>query len=237
MGLCQSTYALWTAKSQQSHESPARDGSSSEDAAWELQRQLMLDEFDALKKKCSDLEETLKQTQEESGRIQQASQEATNARENQVEELQMSNSSLLRRAREAEGREAELKEEVEILRCGQPWPSAPASSSRTNPAPSSSRPYASTRVIDSDFSAQDHAVPPRRTQPPFDNTRTRKREPQKRTKWSEADSNTLIGLIGRYGGKYSEIENAWKTYFPARHPRDQTQIKDKARNLKIWMLR
>lgn len=236
MGLCQSTCALWTTKSQQSHESPARDGSSSEDAAWELQRQLMLDEFNALKKECSDLKKTLKQTQGESRRIQQASQEATNARENEVEELQMSNSILLRRAREAEDREAELKEEIEILRCGQPWPSAPASSSRTNPPPSSSRPYASARVIDSDSSAANDAAPPRRSRPTFVYTRTRKRETQKRTRWSEEDAETLVRLIGRYGNQYSEIEEAWKK-LPGRHPRDQRQIKDKARNYKIWILK
>lgn len=222
----------------------------------------MLDEFDGLKRKCSDLDETLKQTQRESARqIQQASQEAKNACEDEIEELHMRNSGLLRRVKEAEDREAKLKEqaeilrcgllrrvkeaedreaklreEVEILRCGQPWPSAPASSSRTNPAPSSSRPHASARVINSDSSADDDAARPDRPQPAFHATRRpRKREPQQRTPWPDQDANLLIMLIGKYGGQYSEIEKAWKE-FPERHQRSQGQIKDKARNLKISIL-
>lgn len=236
--LCHPSCAFWIAKSQHSREFPTRDGSSSEDDTWEVQRQLMLDEFNELKRKCSDLKETLKQTQEESARqIQEASQEAKNSRKDEIEELHMKNSRLLRRAKEAEDREAKLREEVKILRCGQPWPSATASSSRTNPAPSSSRPHASARVINSDSSADDDAARPDRPQPAFHATRRPPtREPQKRVQWSDQDAKTLVRLIGEYGGRYSKIEKAWETDFPDRHPRDQGQIKDKARNLKIWIL-
>lgn len=247
--LSHSTCARWTAKPKPSHESTAPGGSTAQDSTWEDQRQTMIDENRRLTDKCSDLEanyldlmaktseleRSLTLTQNDSAvRIQ----EAMNNRENQIKELQLKNIALLRRVKKAEDREAQLKRDVEILQCGQPWPSAQASSSRTNPPPPHSRPHASTTVIDLDCSDEDDAAPPRRSQQGLDAPRrTLRREPQRRTPWSDEDANTLLRLIGEYGARYSKIEEIWGEHFPRRHPRDQKQIKDKARNLKITFLK
>lgn len=185
--------------------------------------------------KTSELERSLTRTQNDSAvRIQ----EAINDREDQIKELQLKKIALLRRVKKAEESEAKLKQDVEILQCGQPWPSAQASSSRINPPRPHSRPHASATVIDLDSSDEDDAAAPRRSQQGFDAPRrTGRREPQRRTPWSDEDADTLVQLIGRCGARYSEIERAWREYFPRRHPRDQKQIKDKARNLKISFLK
>lgn len=209
----------------------------------------MIDENQRLTDKCSDLEanyldlmaktseleRSLTRTQNESAvRVQ----EAINDKEDQIMDLQLKNIALLRRVKEAEEREAQLKQEVEFLECGQPLRSTQASSSRTNPPPPPSRPYVSATAIDLDSSDEDDAAPPRRSQHGFDVPRsTSRREPQRRTPWSDNDVDKLLRLIRQHGARYSKIEKAWRESFPRRHPRDQKQIKDKARNLKISFLK
>lgn len=220
--------ALWTAKSRQSHASPMSDASPT----WEVERQKMQDHLQELKKKCSNLEGVLRQTQDESARRAQA----VDASEDKIEDLRMDKSALLRRAIEAENRAAQLAEQVELLRCGQPGPSTSTSSSRTNPPSSLSRPHASAPFIDLSASDEDDGATPHRSQRASGATGTRS-QPQKRTEWVERDANLLMRLIGLKGPKYSKLEVIWKQQFPNRHPRDQGQLKDKARNLKIWMLK
>lgn len=248
--LSHSTCARWTVKPKPSHESPAPGGSTAQDSTWEDQRQTMIDENQRLSDKCSELEanyldlmaktseleRSLTRTQNESAvRVQ----EAINDKEDQIMDLQLKNIALVRRVKEAEEREAQLKQKVEFLECGQPLRSAQASSSRTNPPPPPpSRPYASATAINLDSSDEDDAPPPRRSQQGFDAPRsTSRREPQRRTRWSDEDENRLLRLIVQHGARYSRIEKEWRESFPRCHPRDQKQIKDKARNLKITYLK
>lgn len=210
----------------------------------------MLDENQRLKNRCLKLEQTLTQTQNESARrIEEAinasqeaitaSQEASNALVDRIEDQQMKISALLRRALEAESREAQLKERVEVLQCGEPRLPAPSSSRNANLSPCrSGRPNASVPVFNLDFSADEVGPAPRRSQQGFDATRIqRRREPQAQIPWSDEDADTLVRLIGRFGPKYSKLQKKWEENFPDRHPRGQGQMKDKARNLKIFILK
>lgn len=229
--------ALWTAKSQESHISPASDVSSAEDPTWKLERQIMLDEVKELKDKYSDLEEALRQTQTESAR---QVQEAMDASDHQIEELRTRNSALMRRVKEGEGREVKLKDRIKALLCGQPGPSALASSTRPHPsAPFNDLVSSVEDDAADDDAADDYAAAPRPSQRKSDAMRKTKgrREPQRRTPWSDRDTRILINLIGEFGAYYSQLERLWKDDFPNAHPRDQRQIKDKARNMKVNCLK
>ncbi|KAK7705526.1 hypothetical protein SLS64_007893 [Diaporthe eres] len=232
----------------------ASDTSSAEDATWQVERQILLDEVEDLKNKYSDMEKKLRQAERQSDRKisdlqeiltftrnQAASQveEATEASEDKIQDLQMRNIALLRRANEAEKKEAEWKERVNFLLPAQLGSSAPGPSSRPNPTPSSSRPQPSVSFSHVDSSAEDDAATPRRWQQASGATSTprNRREPQKRTAWSDDDTATLIELIASHGAYYSKLEKIWKRHFSNRHPRDQKQMKDKARNLKVLYLK
>lgn len=187
-------------------------------------------------RRVSDLEEILKHTQEESRR---RIEEATNASEDKIEELSMRNNGLLRRVKKAEEREAEWEERVDVLLRGQPGPSVPGPSSGTNPATSSSRPHPSAPFVHVHSSTDDDEATRSRWQRASGATRAprKRREPQKRTPWSDNDTETLIQLIACHGAYYSKLEKLWKHHLPNCHPRDQKQIKDKARNLKVFYLK
>lgn len=244
----------WTAKSHQSHAPPASDFSSAEDDTWQVERQILLDEVEDLKNKYSDMQENFRQAKFQSDRkisdLQEILthtrnettsriQEATKASEDKIEDLQMRNIALLVRANKAEKREAEWKERVDVLLRGQPGSSAPRPSSRINPAPSSSRPHPSASFSHVETLAEDNVATRRRWQQASGATRTarNRRDPQKRTPWSDDDTVTLLELIASHGAYYSKLEKLWKRHFPNRHPRDQKQIKDKARNLKVFYLK
>ncbi|KAK7735415.1 hypothetical protein SLS63_003885 [Diaporthe eres] len=113
----------------------ASDTSSAEDATWQVERQILLDEVEDLKNKYSDMEKKLRQAERQSDRKisdlqeiltftrnQAASQveEATEASEDKIQDLQMRNIALLRRANEAEKKEAEWKERATTVCVVQP---------------------------------------------------------------------------------------------------------------------
>lgn len=244
----------WTAKSHQSYAPPASETSSADGATWQVERQILLGEVEDLNNRYSAIEERLRQAKRESNRrisdLQEILthtrnettsriQEATEASEDKIEDLQMRNIALLRRANEAEKREAEWKERVTFLLPAQLGSSAPGPSSRTNPIPSSSRPHPSASFSHVASSAEDDTATPRRWQQASGSTSTARntREPQKRTPWSDEDTVTLLGLIASHGAHYSKLEKIWKRHFQNRHPRDQKQMKDKARNLKVFYLK
>lgn len=248
------TLLQWTAKSRQSHAPPASDTSSAEDGTWQVERQILLGEVEDLHNKYSDKEQRFRQTKRELdrkiwdleeklkyARNETASRikEATRANEDKIEELSMMNVALIRRANEAEKSEAKWKRRVDGLLSGQPGPSAPGPSSPANPAPSSSRPHPSATFIQVDSSAEDDAATPRRRQQASGAVSMARRRsgPQKRTRWSEDDEMELLRLIASHGTCYAEIARLWKELCPNRHPRDQGQIKDKARNLKVFYLK
>lgn len=243
----------WIAKSHLSRAPPASDTSSAEDATWQVERQILLDEVEDLKKKYSDIEMNFRQAKRQSDRkisdLQEILthtrnettsliKEATRASEDEIDELSMRNGALIRRVKEAEERETELEERVDVLLSGQPGPSAPGPSSTANPAPSSSRPHPSATFNQVDSSAEDDAATQLRGQQAPGATRIarNRKEPQKRTRWSEDDTMALLRLIASHGTCYAEIARLWKL-FPNRHPRDQGQIKDKAKNLKVSYLK
>ncbi|KAL1871922.1 hypothetical protein Daus18300_004556 [Diaporthe australafricana] len=211
--------------------STASDASSAEDPTWELERQILLDEVKGLKNSFSDLEDALRQTQNESA---SQVQEAIDANKDQIEELRTKNSTLSRQIKEAEEREARLKDRIGVLLCGQPGPSAPASSSRPHP----SEPFNDLDSSAEDDASEEDTAAQRPSQQKSDAARKArgKRQPQTRTPWSIRDVKTLINLIMKFGPYYSQLELLWKD-FPNVHPRDQRQIKDKARNLKIDFLK
>ncbi|KAG6364012.1 hypothetical protein INS49_009115 [Diaporthe citri] len=244
----------WTAKSHQSHAPPASDTSSAEDASWQVERQILLDEIEDLNNKYSAIEKELRQDKRQSDRkisdLQEILthtrnestrriEEVTRASEDKIEELSMTNGRLIQRANEAKEREAELEQRIDVLLSGQPGPLAAGPSSRTNPAPSSSRPQPSASFNLVDSSAEDETASPRRWQQASGAKRTERnrREPQKRTPWSDHDTVTLLELTASHGAQYSKLEKIWTTHLPNRHPRDQKQIKDKARNLKVFYLK
>lgn len=233
---------------------PPSDTSSAEGATWQVERQILLGEVEDLNNRYSAIEERLRQAKRESSRqisdLQEILthtrnettsriQEATEATEDKIEDLQMRNIALLRRANEAEKREAEWKERVNFLLPAQLGSSAPGPSSRTNPTPSSSRPQPPASFNHVDSSAEDDAATPRRWQQASGATSTarNRREPQKRTPWSDEDTVTLLRSIAIHGAHYSKLEKIWKRHLPNRHPRDQKQMKDKARNLKVSYLK
>lgn len=233
---------------------PASETSSADGATWQVERQILLGEVEDLNNRYSAIEERLRQAKRESNRrisdLQEILthtrnettsriQEATEASEDKIEDLQMRNIALLRRANEAEKREAEWKERVTFLLPAQLGSSAPGPSSRTNPIPSSSRPHPSASFSHVASSAEDDTATPRRWQQASGSTSTARntREPQKRTPWSDEDTVTLLGLIASHGAHYSKLEKIWKRHFQNRHPRDQKQMKDKARNLKVFYLK
>lgn len=243
-----------TAKSHQSYAPPGSDTSSAEGATWQVERQILLGEVEDLNNRYSAIEERLRQAKRESNRqisdLQEILthtrnqttsliQEATEASQDEIVDLQMRNIALLRRANEAEKKEAEWKERVNFLLPAQLGSSAPGPSGRANPTPSSSRPHPSASFNHVDSSAGDDAANPRRWQQASGATSTarNRREPQKRTPWSDQDTVTLLGLIASHGAHYSKLEKLWKRHLPNRHPRDQKQMKDKARNLKVFYLR
>lgn len=179
------------------------------------------------------MEETLRQTQNESsGRLQEvtALQRHINAIETRIKELQDSNQTPVDRVRNTEDSEALSRQRVRDLLCGEPRPSGQASSGRDNPSASFDHPSPSF---------EDGEAAPRRSQQASGarRTATQARRPQSRTAWDDDDTRIFVDLIGEHGSRYSDIEAIWKRDHPGRHPRDQRQMKDKARNLKISYLK
>lgn len=203
---------------------------------------MMQDGNQTLENRCLKLEEALEKNKSESARrieeVIHASLEESNAKDDLIKHQRARISELLQRAQEAECREAQLKERIEILQCGESDASASSSSRNDNSPPPPSSPYASSTFTEVLNSSGEDARPPRRPQQGFSATTTRGAGgPQRRTKWKKRDKRTLIKLIGKFGTKYSLLERLWKENFPRRHPRNQGQLKDKARNLKIDFLR
>lgn len=200
----------------------------------------MREEVQELKEKHLTLEDKCSNLKEDLRKAQDAFDRAINASEDDIMDLRMRNSKLLERAEKAEARNAELEGQVEVLRCGQTRHSAAASSSRPRPGPpaTSSRPPRPASPDPFDSSGEDEATP-YRSQPASSAMRTprKKKEPQSRTAWDTRDVNLLVNLIKKFGPYYSQIERIWTSDFPDRHPRDQGQIKDKARNLKVYYLK
>ena len=227
-----------------SHAAAAFQTSSDDDGAWEAERQILHDEKEEQRNKCAELEEALSQTQDQSAtqvlkaryaitasKLQvEELREALDAREGHIDKLRMDKGALLRRAIEAEEREARLQERVELLQCGQPRPPAGASSGRRNPPASSS-----TGVPSPD---EGDAAAPGPSQHASGATRTPRERAEwyARTRWSDEDEELLVNLIAQVGPRnsrprYSKLAKIWNEEFPNRPPRDEGQLKYKAWNI------
>lgn len=159
------------------------------------------------------------------------------ALQDRIEKLREDKIAYLRRAAEAEEREAQLKERIAILQCGQPWPGPSAGPSRDE-APEAGQSRAAARD-------RDVAVvpgPSQRASGAAAAPRERGAGHTGRNAWSHEDEELLVRLIADVGERhkvpaYSKIEEIWSKNFPDRIPRDQGQLKDKAWNIKDHILR
>lgn len=246
-----------TAKSHKSHASPSLGGSASDShGAWEAERQIVLDENQELRKKCAELEAALAKTLEESAAQARNAADVITDNQTQIEELQQSvrdsedridelkveKMALLRRATEAEERESQLKNRVEILECGQPWPPTGAASGRRDPASSRNEVSLSgpsrAAAPDQEVSA---GPGPSQQASGITSTPRARAVPTGRNAWPLGDEELLVRLIALLGPRdrgpqYSKIERVWKDNYPDRIPRDQGQLKDKAWNIKAQIL-
>ena len=195
----------------------------------ELQR--LLDEIRELKDKHADLEKTLEQVRYESTR---EVREATDDSDDLIQGVRLRNSAPSRRVNEAEGRGAQLEDpDATIVPGTQPGPSASCSSSRNAQS-------ASPDIFDAP--SEDGPPAPQGPQHVSNSRRAvqRKRKTQKRTKWPKPDEDRLveiIGLIGPDGPFYAEAARMYMNDVPPLLPRDERQINDKLRNLKIYYLK
>lgn len=249
--------ALQTAEDRKSYAARASDARSDDDGSWEVDRQILLDENKELREKCSQLEHTLRQTQNASAsqaqdpsdafnasqrqieelqetiiasqRTIEKLQDSINAREDRIDKLRIDKSALLRRAIEAEQRGAQLEEQIEMSQRGQPGSSSGPSSSRMNRSLS----LGNVRSAD-----EDDAAAPRRSHQAFGATRAprERTEPRTRTRWPVEDEEDLVRMIAVYGTEWSKMAPIWNRTHPDR-PRGEVQLKDKAYFLKAHALK
>ncbi|POS71936.1 hypothetical protein DHEL01_v209670 [Diaporthe helianthi] len=228
--------------------------SDNDDGAWEVERQILLDENQDLKNRCAELKAALALNLEKSTAQLQRAGEVINDNEREIEELQNSlhasqdridklmvdKMACLRRATEAEEREAQLQERIDNQQSGQPGPStagASASASASAGAPRRDRSSSVEEVPSQGQARVGAAVSAPPPPPPPQRQRRTGRQP-----WPPADELLLVSLIARLdtprGGKprFSDIARIWKEQFPDRIPRNEEQLKDKAWNIKATAL-
>lgn len=65
----------------------------------------------------------------------------------------------------------------------------------------------------------------------------KKKDPQKRIPWNPDDEEVLKELVRCHGSFWSHMEKVVKEEGLLRHERNQTQLRDKARNMKVDILK
>ncbi|KAG8167333.1 hypothetical protein KVR01_003022 [Diaporthe batatas] len=186
-------------------------------------------------------------------------QESLNASQDRIDKLHVDKARYLRRATEAEEKAAELENHVRILQCRQPWTSTAGATSSGRRDPSPSRNDAPlSRQVEASAAAPGQArsaAPPARVPSRLVFVGTTAPGEMAvhawhrgytghtgRIPWPNEDELLLVRLILEVGPRdkpprYSKIAKEWAEKFPDRIPRDQGQLKDKAWNIKAFILK